>query len=477
MDPGYTPTVKSNWSHGTYTVVSGSAAASSLQLRDGIHGDASSLAVLSARPDGPKLNMLSLILVARTDSAKALGQSRELLARKYSHQQPSAGSGMGASAKIDGHTLLCMWHTEFGVYNASLFRLVCHSDDWVASTAMHTARQRVQLVIALPNFAAQFAFRTEALSRFPESGITGCVDFAYNGGDRPRDFNEWATAQRLVGVDRVYVADQLHYRHQVRDQIRRGFAVFTHDYPHRYVTSGGRTAPQTPTTYNMFYVTTSAYNLLCLHEHWYDDWVFVSYSTDEYFVLRDVAPPKQSQRLIGEVINRFWELYKAPRERRMGGWTRRVQQQLCTSMLCVYRPFYGPSHLVNGESLAWTNPWDSTRLRYGSDDQLSIERFTQRFKVLPPKGSVRKCFVHPDWRLGSRVKVHGFAMQACPLRDGVPGCKKAWPGLRTACLELCGEWGNESFTRETSCKGFKPDGMLVKGLELAHFRVAPVENR
>ena len=103
--------------------------------------------------------------------------------------------------------------------------------------------------------------------------------------DRARDFNEWATVQQLVGIDRVYVADQLRYRHQVLDQVHRGFAVLTHDYPHRYVHPGQRDAPQPPTSYEpMFYSTTSAYNMLCLHEHWYDDWVFVSYSTDEFFI-------------------------------------------------------------------------------------------------------------------------------------------------------------------------------------------------
>ena len=89
---------------------------------------------------------------------------------------------------------------------------------------------------------------------------------------------------------------------------------------------------------------------------------------------------------------------------------------------------------------------------------------------------MRKCFVHPDWRLGSRLKVHGFTMQACPL-SGVAGCRQAWPGLRYICLQLCGEWGRETAPVNSSCAGFDNAGMMLRGMELAHFRVAPEENQ
>lgn len=454
-----------------YTVVGGFASASSLHhgSRD---GDEQSLAVLSARPDGPRLNMLSLMMVMRQESADIAEKAIAVLRRSL----PTGDTG--ASISVASTSLTCAWHSHFAVFNATLFRLVCHSAQWTAAEAMESVRLRMRLTLSLPEFSARFTFRTEALQRLPSSGISGCVDFAYHAGDRPRDFNEWATTQQLVGIDRVYVADQLRYRDQVRDQVSRGFAFFTHDYPHRYVTPGGRDAPQPPTTYAMFYVTTSAYNLLCLHEHWYDDWVFVSYSTDEYFVLKGIAePPKRREALVANAIERVWEKLKVPAADRISGWRRRPTNPYCTSMLCMYRPFYGPSHFVGGEAAEWTLPGnESTRLQYGSEGQLSIERFTHRFRVMPPRGSVRKCLVHPDWRLGSRLKVHSFHMQACPLR-GLDECNRGWPGLRSICLELCGVWGNESTRIRDACHGFTNDGMLLRGVEVAHFRVTPQENQ
>ena len=457
-----------------YTIVGGAAPAKSLKYLQN-PGDAGSIAVLSARPDGPHLDLLSLILVMRHDTV--LIASKALAAQRT----PPAGGGigMGATVRADGASLNCMWHSVYSVFNASLYRLVCHSNGWSAIGAMRRARLPMQLSISLRDFEAEMPFMAEALSAFPTSGITGCVDFAYHGGDHRRDFNEWATAQEMVGIDRVYVADQLRYRDQVADQVRRGFVSFTHDYPHRYVTAGARSGPSPPTTYAMFYATTSAYNFLCLHEHWYDDWVFVSYSTDEFFITPGETPtPKAREPLITQMIDRFWQSHKVDAEYRTPGWIRRPTHPFCTSELCVNRPFYAPSHLVAGETAKWTLPGtdDQTRLRYGSDTQLSVERFTRRMRILPPKGSVRKCFVHPDWRLGGRMRVHGFKMQSCPPKE-IPACKQGWPGLKQLCLQLCGEWGSEQEVLNASCPGFRNDGMLMKDIELAHFRVAPPENQ
>ena len=478
-----------------YTVVGGASSAESVHPLD-----AASVAVLSARPDGRKLDMLSLIAVLRQDSAKLVskllqqadGACENSNKRKCKLRTGPPPDGTGAKVVTVGdERLVCAWNSQWIVYNASLFRFVCHHPRWNAESEMHASRQRLRLVLTLPGFAASVPFTTEAISGFPQAAVAGCVDFAYHEGDRVRDFNEWALTQQMVGVDRVYVADQLRYRYQVRDQLRRGFVQLTHDYPHRYVHPGQRDGPLPPTTYDMFYKTTSAYNFLCLHEHWYDDWVFVSYSTDEFFTfLGDTAAPKKGrERLVSAMMDHFWERHGAPPARRVGGWSSRTRTgSFCTPMLCVNRPFYGPTALVSGETWNWTLPGEvckkglpcdqryESRLRYGSESQLSIERFTKRFSVLPPRGSVRKCFVHPDWRLGSRLKVHGFTMQACPL-SGVAGCRQAWPGLRYICLQLCGEWGGETAPVNSSCAGFENGGMMLRGMELAHFRVAPKENQ
>ena len=439
--------------------------------------------------------MLSVLIIMRQDTALVASKNMQDLLTRPEPLSTDLGTGVRVDAGGEGNPLRCLCHSNHEVFNGTIFRIVCSSEAWHASSAMRSRRRRMRLSFEFPDFSAVFAFTTEALSAFPQSGIAGCVDFAYSDGDRPRDFNEWAIAQQLVGIDRVYVADQLRYRSQVRDQVDRGFAFLTHDYPHRYVTAGARDGPQPPTTYEMFYRTTSAYNLLCLHEHWYDDWILVSYSTDEFITfLGATEPPSKPEALMGAAIQRVWEKLGVPEDKRRGGWARRPRHPLCTSQLCVNRPFYGPSHLVQGEIQAWTLPGNvpgtpthglsvGPRLHYGSATELSIERFSRRFRVLPPKGSVRKCFVHPDWRLGSRLKVHGFKMQSCPLartagaHGGVPACVRAWPGLRALCLELCGTWGNETAPLNNSCPGFTNDGMLIRGVELAHFRVAPDVNQ
>lgn len=469
------------------TVVGGSALAHRLTSLHRSAADANSIALLSARPDGPQFNLLSLLVAMRYDTARA---ARKALEAKMSgpHPLPESSEPTGASVSTEGVELVCAWHSLHEVYNASLFRFLCDATmtpRWDAVAEMTARRRRMQLSLSLPDFAADIDFTTEALNALPKSGISGCVDFAYHGGDRPRDFNEWAFTQQLVGIERIYVADQLRYRDQVRDQVSRGFAHFTHDYPHRYVTRGARDGPAPPTTYAMFYQTTSAYNMLCLHEHWYDDWVLVSYSTDEFLTfLGDVEAPttEQPKQLVGSVISRFWEKLGAPAERQIGGWARRSpQHQFCTSMLCMNRPFYGPAQMNTDEVKGWTlpgaSPVTAPRLHYGSENKLSIERFTRRFRVLPPKGSVRKCFVHPDWRLGSKVKAHGFVMQSCPLFGGIAACTLGWPRLRSLCLEMCGVWGNETLTLNATCRGFSNGGMIVRNMELAHFRVAPGDNQ
>ena len=38
-------------------------------------------------------------------------------------------------------------------------------------------------------------------------------------------------------------------------------------------------------------------------------------------------------------------------------------------------------------------------------------------------------------------------------------------------------WGGEQIEVNASCPGFRNDGMLIRGIELAHFRIAPRENQ
>ena len=111
------------------------------------------------------------------------------------------------------------------------------------------------------------------------------------------------------------------------------------------------------------------------------------------------------------------------------------------------RPFYAPNAPLKGDSSVWTLPGDGLKMQYSGGGMLAVERFTKRFQSLPQANSNRKCFVHPDWRLGAKIRKHGFVMSSCPsrLRSPKSGCAAAsHPAMRRPCLDLCGLWGEQS---------------------------------
>ena len=236
------------------------------------------------------------------------------------------------------------------------------------------------------------------------------------------------------------------------------------------------------TTYNMKERSDAGCNYLCLHEHWYDDWVGVAWTPDEYLTFESMGarPPRGRTNLVSSAIRSHVEVQAnfSPT------WP------FCEAELCVNRPFYGPSNTLAGEVTNWTLPNDGLRMQYGAGGQLAIERFTRRYWSMPRAGSIRKCFVHPDYRLGTPVKLHGFVLSSCPERLRAPsGCPAGrQPSLRRPCLELCGNFGAEVCPQcltppAPGCGSSSPlDHMKTKGgdvmesFELAHFRIAPVEN-
>ena len=469
-----------------YTVVSAAAVANTSHMHS-----LSSVALLSARPDGPELQLLSLLLMANPHMAARVRHSLEREDKdvdKASLGEEARRAGIhariyvGSSPPASITVLECTWHSELSAYGGSLLRLMCHADAWHALRAMQRDRVNMTLDLATHSFEMQVPFTTESIADLPKSArVSGCVDPAYWDGDRPSDFNEWAVAQQLVGVDRVYVADQELYRHQVSDQVIAGFVLPTHDWPHRYLPEVGR-AVTNQTTYFLFQTTTNAQNFLCLHEHWYDEWVFVSLSTDEFFTFLPDADAAASHSIYDSMAS-F-----------LGKEGRRNQSNICISQLCVLRPFYGPDLSRAGvsksqsEPARWTNPnLPSTRLHYSTGDVLAVERFTQRYVRLPPSGSVRKCFTRPDWRLGTRVKVHGFDVKSCPPRLHGVVCKHGRsPAAREVCMQLCGFWGRERCSQSSCqlprerCAHIRDPSLrkltLMKELELAHFRLPPTEN-
>ena len=431
---------------------------------------------------------MSMQLRVGFQATKVLGAMASRVAQKVNKKDRwrNIGHSIVTVDGTDKSELSCLVHTWYTTYNSTLFRIMCHAESFSAVRSMQHERRRMRLALDIPNVRAVLNFTTEALSSLPTGGISACVDFAYSKGDRQRDFNEWALAHQMLGFDRLYIADQLLYHNQVIDQLQRGFAVLTHDLPDRYVYPGAREPPHQPTSHVMFVRSTSAYNWLCLHEHWYDDWIFVALSTDEYFTFSGdssretsrnfIEPPRQPTRLIDQAIKEFWVRKQAPSSTHSLGWQSRLRASSCANLLCVSRPFYAPTNAVENGTTSWTQPRLGIRPTYGSETVLAIERFKRRYRTIPPKGSRHKCFARADWRLGSSVKAHSFTMQSCPTAP-VLHCKLKKQGFRSLCLTQCGYFGDERHSLNMTCKGFRNDGMVIRDLELAHFRAPPEENK
>ena len=421
----------------------------------------SGIAVLSVRPDGPRRTLLSVLLMVHTSNMKAFTNP------------------LGATLRAGAQSLQCAWVAKKDAFESSLLRLICHADGWNASAAMQSHRLDMSLRLSKPPaLDDEISFTSEAISALlPPARVSVCMDLQYFGWIPKRDFDEWAFAQSLAGIERVYVPDQIAYRAQTATQAALGFAVASHDFPHRYVTPGGRSGPQNA-TYHMKEKSDGAANYLCLHEHWTDDWVGVAWTPDEYLTLEglQVPPPTARTSLVAEAL----DLYARLR-------VRQPQWRFCVTLLCVNRPFYSPTEMLSGESQVWTLPNDGMQAQLSAKGQLGVERYTRRFTWLSKVTSNRKCFAHPDWRLGSKVRLHGFMMFSCPtwLKETCPAGVD--PVLRRPCLELCGYWGNRTCDEcvappdpgcGSAARGhMAAEGEIMEGLELAHFRVAPGENK
>lgn len=469
-----------------YTVVGGAANARSFRSigrTRSLHpvGDETSLAVLSARPDGPRLDLLSVlcamsplaaqhVVVAMKDlvdvTPRPVGDGGTLVAA-ISVREPRDGRAAPTS-------LACAWMGAEPVFNATIFRLVCQSDGWKAMEAMRAHRLRMTLEMTTPAFEAALDFTTESIAQLPEPARASvCLDLQYFEFIPARDFDEWAIAQQLSGIERVYVPDQLMYRRQAAAQFGSGLALPSHDFAHRYVAAGAR-ASSTRSTYHMKVLSDGGSNYLCLHEHWYDEWIGVAWTPDEYLVLSSHPVPQAPTPLVSEAIRSELAHQLAP-----GSWP------FCKPELCVIRPFYGPTEVAKGDSTDWTLPNDGMQAQLGTASALATERYIRRYAALPPRGSILKCFVHSDWRLSiMHIKLHGSRIKACPPH--LP-CRSAQGPLvlRTLCLAFCGRWGNKSCPNCSSpaqsggCGHANAAAMriLATKFELAHFRIPPPENR
>ena len=277
-----------------------------LLLRDTNH--APKVAVVSVRQMARLLSMLSVLYVLneRVSTPIALGMAKHL------DNNPADGLLRATvmvhnSAPTGGVVLLkCAFAMLIDVHAAALSRLVCHADGWHARKAMASQQLDMTLKLDTPGFSAHVNFTSEAISSLlPRARVSVCLDLQYFNFIPKRDFDEWAFANELMGVDRIYAPDQLAYRWQVSSQAARGFVVPSHDFPHRYVGDGQRDAYNT--TYSMKERSDAACNYLCLHEHWYDDWVGVAWTPDEYLTFENmgVPPPAVRTDLVSNAISGY----------------------------------------------------------------------------------------------------------------------------------------------------------------------------
>ena len=294
------------------------------------------------------------------------------------------------------------------------------------------------------------------------------MDAAYSEGVNSRDLNAWAIAHQLLGFERLYVPGQFYYRRLHDAQVERGLMMYGHDLPHRYVDRTARKPPYRPTEWSVQNAALSSVTSLCLHERWYDQWVFLSGSVDEYFTffkcnscntskLPDV--PKHPMPLVQTVIGRYLAMRTHPSKKpselpldRLG------RPKPCVAMGCVPHRIYGDPERINE---AWTPAWITNSSSHGASsnrtDRLQIERHSMRFPNKPLQGSIRKCFVHPDWRaMAPQTKIHGFPPDGCPwLFPLRPQCIAASePSIRLLCTELCGIWGRQRSTSFPPVRSF-----------------------
>ena len=445
-------------------------------------------AVLSARPDGPNLNLFSVVVVLPLELAAALvpaiSASADIPGVFSKDQMLNTSVHVRSMADAE---LECAWVNSQPVHHANLFRLMCSSDTWHARTSMASRRLDMTLSLSMPGFRASVDFVTEAISALQSrAGASVCLDMQYMAFVPKRDFDEWAFALELTGIDRIYVPDQLVYRARSASQAARGFVAPTHDFPHRYVLPPGRDVVQ-QTSYHMEEETDKGSSFLCLHDHWYDDWIGVAWSPDEYLSFEGlgVPPPTARSNLASVAIRAFTNV-------RMNATASQPRWPFCLAEVCMNRPFFGPRVRLSGEATEWTMPIEGVKLQYSGGGMLAVERFTKRFTSLPTISANRKCFLRPDWRLGlMKVKKHGTIMQSCPPRLQAKECALArHPAMRRPCLDLCGVWGNETCE---SCRAAPAPGCgaqyeaarghttasgdVMGGVDLAHFRIAPNENQ
>ena len=480
------------------TVVGGFAHAEELEFQ-GKTLDGAELTLLSARPEGPRHSLLSLLMVASQkllaplDGSACSGKYAPTCGEKWGgspmtkgivhYNQSSMFLSVSAKSSASALKLPCVWMPNVGGTPGAGFmpRLSCGIENWGALDAIRLGRMHAKLTLRLAapfRLSATIPFVVEGMNGLPKPARTSaCIDVAYHEGNDPVAFHMWTIAMQLVGFDRVYVPKQRYYRHQYDMAVKaqRGMVVFGHDTVHRYLTRQQHKV-EVPTTFDEVILGLNVMVATCLHERWYDEWVFLSMSVDEYFTFVHPDDPSKLPKqptvptpLVGEYMDR-WQLYFTPNISKLplDALGRRWP---CSSAACTQVRLYSEPNRT--ESFGYEDPRRNAsqrvhqRIKIVEDSNstnlartpLSIETRTQRWPYPPPHGAARKCFYHPDWRaMSGTIKIHGFTPDGCPASGWLKKTKACSLAtrleLKPFCWELCGYWGSSRreglpFTRPT----------------------------
>ena len=215
-----------------------------------------------------------------------------------------------------------------------------------------------------------------------------------------------------------------------------------------------------------------------MHEHWYDEWVFLSASTDEYFAFSpgtgSMLPqaPVRPTPLVHEYLTHWVDLLTKPGRKEWMPIDPLGRRENCPPAACFPLRHYvvpGSEYVYNYEDPAKDPAHRAhkrvTVMKFNSTDiassRLAFEERTFR-NPSPMKnhGSNRKCAYHPDWRsMGPRTSIHGMIPEGCPSDSWLVRSRTCTlqdkPEFRALCWELCGVWGEElrlSFPRSSPSK-------------------------
>lgn len=231
--------------------------------------------------------------------------------------------------------------------------------------------------------SCKIPFETEATAYLPEVRLSACVQPPSRMGDRRRDLEEFFATNEEAGIERMYTADMPYYYPSMARAVESGYLVLGHKLYMR----GGDLNHQ-PTLMSHRYHE-DQFLLTCVHEHWKDQWIQMSLSTDEFFGINSTLPiakNKRSTDLAITLLENFGE----------NVWE-----------VCMNRITLWPTK-PKGES-QWT---DHSREEYSTSNQLMIERYV----VNHGTAGWHKCIVRPKKAVWL-MHVHGRkAAGTCPSR-------------------------------------------------------------